>query len=243
MEWVEAQRVDIWLADLDAQCRQETCAALLAPEERERMRRFHFPRDARRFALGRAMLRIVLGRYLDRAPESLCFTYGEWGKPRLPESGAPYFNLSHAGPLALLAVAPFEIGVDIEAKRDDIDVRAVARVFMSEPERAHLDSLGERDRQATFFAYWCCKEAYMKACGLGMSLEPTRFTVSLDAKTAQLQPTADMGPQEAARWAFHRLAVPPGYDAALVCDNAHRPIQINMRSFTSWPAQTDSFPT
>ena len=78
----------------------------LSDDERERAGRFHFARDHDHYTAARAVLRIILGRYLDRPPASLRFKYNSFGKPSLDGgAGGVRFNLSHSGGLALYAVA------------------------------------------------------------------------------------------------------------------------------------------
>jgi len=64
-------------------------------------------------------LRTILGRYLDRDSARVRFRYGHRGKPALaPERGdlEVRFNASHAGDLALFAIARGrEVGVDVDS--------------------------------------------------------------------------------------------------------------------------------
>ena len=76
--------VHVWRATLDWSA--EAIADLepiLAPDERERMRRFHFERDRRCHLVARGLLRTLLGRYLGMAPGQLRFDYSPFGKPSL----------------------------------------------------------------------------------------------------------------------------------------------------------------
>lgn len=62
---------------------------------------------------GRCVLRHVIGRALGKRPADVGINYNVWGKPEV--IGGPFFNLSHCGRAALLAVdelAP--VGADIE---------------------------------------------------------------------------------------------------------------------------------
>ena len=73
--------VHVWTASREANDDVvEAMRALLAPDELKRADRFAFPRDRRQFAVGRGLLRTILGRYLDRPPESLRFVAGAHGR-------------------------------------------------------------------------------------------------------------------------------------------------------------------
>jgi len=54
-------------------------AALLHADERARASRFYFARDARRYTVGRAMLRLILSHYTELPPDTLRFTYNPYG--------------------------------------------------------------------------------------------------------------------------------------------------------------------
>ena len=99
--------------DLDTAARLEC----LSPDERARADRFHFARDARRWAAGRALLRCTLSAYLSAAPEKLCFALGPWGKPFLPDCPLR-FSVTHSDSALLVAIAwQQEVGIDIEGRR------------------------------------------------------------------------------------------------------------------------------
>ena len=81
--------VHVWRVSLDlAPAQIQSFLPKLAADERARAARLHFERDRDHFTVARGVLRSILGRYLNRAPESLSFCYGSHGKPSLArESG------------------------------------------------------------------------------------------------------------------------------------------------------------
>ncbi|HLJ80192.1 MAG TPA: hypothetical protein VKT52_01820, partial [Ktedonobacterales bacterium] len=75
-----AGEVHIWLASLEPPDDElRALAATLDAAERDRAARYRFERDRRRFIAARAILRAVLGAYLDVLPASIAFTYGPHG--------------------------------------------------------------------------------------------------------------------------------------------------------------------
>ena len=93
-------------------------------------------------------------------PEGGTIVRGEHGKPCFAEDGAPHFSLSHAGGLAVAAVADeAPIGVDLELFRDTIPAKALAKRFFSDEDLALLSRHGD------FFALWTKKEAVSKLVG------------------------------------------------------------------------------
>jgi 4'-phosphopantetheinyl transferase len=129
---------------------------LLAPEERARAQRFRFERDRSRYIVGRALLRTLLGRYLETPPRELEFEYGEFGKPAL-RSG-PWFNLSHSANVALYALSSAgEIGIDVELDDADFASERIAERFFSPSEVSVLRSLAPECQPRAFLACWTRK--------------------------------------------------------------------------------------
>jgi len=71
--------------------------ALLTPEERARAARFRQPTDRRRFVVGRASLRYLLGQQLGQAPAQITLVLNAFGKPQLPAPAPLHFNIAHSG--------------------------------------------------------------------------------------------------------------------------------------------------
>jgi 4'-phosphopantetheinyl transferase len=215
--------VHVWRSTLDWSA--EATAALepvLSPDERERVRRFHFERDRRCHLIARGLLRTLLGRYVGMAPDALRFDYSPFGKPSLAASlmtRALQFNVSHAGELLLIAVAAGRtLGIDVEHIRTDIAVGEIAARFFSAHERDALATLPGDLQQQAFYDCWTRKEAYIKAVGDGLSLPLDQFDVAfLPGEPARLLATRP-DPAEARRWSLRELQVADGYKAALAVE-------------------------
>ena len=142
------------------------------------------------------------------------------GNPRwaAPNAGIR-FNVSHSQEIALIAVAHGrEVGVDIEFVRQLTDQEQLLTSNFSSREVAAFRLLPRQQQQAAFFAGWTRKEAYLKACGEGLSIPLDSFAVSLgpDDPAALLEVRHD--PMEPARWGMANLSVAPGYAGALVAE-------------------------
>lgn len=182
------------------------CRELLNAEERARADRFVFPRHNRRFTVARAFLRTILGEAIGRAPESIEFVLSEYGKPSLA-GGEVQFNLSHSHELAVMALAPATIGIDVEHVRPMPDALKLAERFFAPDEIEVLKLADDLDR--AFFRCWTAKEAYLKARALGIgSLALDSFAVSLHPDAPELLRADDDDPR---RWRMSRAAVPEGY--------------------------------
>ena len=99
------------------------------------------------------------------------------GKPRFLEQGAPHFNLSHAGGLAVAALCEeAAVGVDLEFPRDAAKEAAVAARYFTPSEQALFAARGD------FAALWTRKEACAKCLGVPLSSVLSR-DISLITRT------------------------------------------------------------
>lgn len=212
--------VHAWIASLDQP--PDQVARLwqtLADDERERARRFYFPRDRDHFVVARGMLRALLACYLREAPEAVGFRYGPYGKPELANASPLRFNLSHAHGQALYALAwEREIGADIEWMRRDVTSEQIAERFFSPREGAALRALSPEQQITGFFNCWTRKEAYIKARGLGLSLPLDSFDVTLAPEEAPALLETRPDPDDAARWSLAAIDAGPGYAAAIAVE-------------------------
>jgi 4'-phosphopantetheinyl transferase len=153
------------------------CALWLSRDEQVRAARFRFDQDHDHFVVAHGYLRCVLGAYCGRPPGSLVFRRNPLGKPEL--TGVPplptrvRFSLTHSHGRALLAVArEFEVGVDLEQVRTEIDYRALAVRFFAPSESKNIVAHGEEEARRAFFRHWVGKEAVLKARGTGLYVPP-----------------------------------------------------------------------
>lgn len=179
----DSQRIDMWqfsLSDLHPQA-----FALLSPDEQIRARRFYFDRHERRFTMARAGMRLILSRYLHEKSEKIHFNYNHYGKPELGPGHTLHFNLSHSGDRAFLAVGKnFPMGIDVE-NFSDRPYQDIAENLFSKTEVAALASLPAKDIALGFFHIWAQKEAFIKACGMGLSYPTQTFSVPVLPETSR----------------------------------------------------------
>jgi 4'-phosphopantetheinyl transferase len=169
---------ELWLAALDEQPADvvKYLQTFVSADEVARASRFYFERDRRRFIVGRAILRILLARYVGRSPRQIAFAYGPNGKPALASPDAPagtdasiYFNVTHSDGLVVYAFAgEGEIGVDVERIRDVPEWDHIALSYFAPAELARLYARPVGERPVEFFRSWTRQEALWKALGVGL---------------------------------------------------------------------------
>jgi 4'-phosphopantetheinyl transferase len=225
--WPQDATVDVWVAPLDAPPPVlDRLSAALSPAERRRAAAYRSASDARRFSAARGWLRHVLGDVLGLEPAAVPVSEDP-GKPRLLLGGPPRFNLSHAGELVVVAVASFEVGVDVEDARSGRRWSDVAPVTCSPREAAALAEVPEDEREEAFLAVWTAKEAYLKATGEGLAVPPERVVVGRPVPDAHTAVRVDDGEP---RWWVRPVRPADGYVGAVAAEGTRWGIRMRPTS-------------
>lgn len=130
---------------------------------KERCFEYCYPKDQALSCAAWMLLASMLRRYACHLGDPLSLVgFNAGGKPVW--SGGWQFNLSHSGDLAVCALChQAELGVDVEVHRS-LDAEEQAGLYADQ-------ALGEFEvagRADSFFDLWTRKEAFLKACGLGL---------------------------------------------------------------------------
>lgn len=209
-------------------------AATLTIDEQARADRLRFDQDRARFIASRGILRQILAGYTGHAPGHLRFHYQcrcgrptcrtEHRKPVLTAASGGeriFFNLSHAslgdqGGLVLIALADRrEVGVDLEPLDSRVAVADLAARILSPAERATWEALPSAMRERAFFDAWTCKEAYMKAKGVGLTAAFDQITITIGPTTTADGRRSIEDPGETGLWSLQSLWLGPRLSAAL----------------------------
>ncbi|MFE2627374.1 4'-phosphopantetheinyl transferase family protein [Streptomyces sp. NPDC001651] len=191
----------------EAEDRVVVLEGLLDEQERARARMGKLPGMRRRFVRAHAAARVILGARLGRSPRELRFTRGPWGKPVVDGAADTHFSLSHSGELALLALAPRPVGVDVEYARPDLDVTRLARRFFPEAEREMVERAG----RGAFVRFWTRKEACVKASGSRLAQGMGVPVAHTQSQAVVRDPTGTL----AGPWTVADLTLPSGYAGAV----------------------------
>jgi len=177
----------LWRARLsDFAGTQDSLAALLSDTEAARAARYKFPEPRERFTVGRAVLRWILSRYVDVAPDQLHLTQEAHGKPQLAHSEHRWlrFNLAHTDSLILCLVGSGRaVGVDVEMACPTVRMNRLASLLYTGDQHHIFDGLAEDARLQALLSMWTCMEALGKATGLGLASALKTFRVEVDPVT------------------------------------------------------------
>ena len=222
---LSSDEVHVWCASLDLPALSvQSLQRTLGAAELDRAGRFYFQRDRQRFIVAHGLLRVILGCYLDTEPKQLRFCNGPYGKPALDTTSSQAtlnFNLSHSDGLALYAIARGrEVGIDLERFRPVAGAEQIAKSFFSAQENDTLCALPHTQKREAFFNCWTRKEAYLKACGDGLTRHLNEIDVSLAPGEPARLLSIENNPQQVSRWTLHELAPAVGYVAALCVEGS-----------------------
>lgn len=215
-----AKEVHVWHMDLTAQeAALDRLFPLLDNHEQSRAARFLVPEPRVQFILSRAFLRIALGQYLQIDPREVRFHLAEHGKPELAEGGGLHFNLSHTEGTTMIAVTRAgRVGVDVGRIRENLDPLALGTRFFSSQEVDWMRLQPPDRRFAAFFACWTAKEAYVKACGAGLSVALDGFGVIPQPGNAELHLEIYGKPEESKRWSMWQFDLGPDLRSAVAVE-------------------------
>jgi len=136
-------------------------------------------------ATRRFYLRLLLGAYLDLPGKDVHITTRIKGRPEIDPSlsnGQLNFSVARSSGCYLIGInSGATIGVDMEgATRRPGKPLALARRYFSQQEKTALSNFGEEDLRRAFMHTWACKEAIVKASGLGIANQLCRFSVDVN---------------------------------------------------------------
>jgi 4'-phosphopantetheinyl transferase len=146
--------------------------SVLSRDELAHAARYRFARDRSAFVTTRAAVRRCLASELDVDPREVPIVREPAGRLRLSDDAPATdidFNVSHSGALAAVALTSGRrVGIDVEERRADRDLRGLVSDVMGVAERAMLGALDDAEFLRAFYACWTRKEAIVKATGLGL---------------------------------------------------------------------------
>jgi 4'-phosphopantetheinyl transferase len=202
---------------------------LLDQEELRRLNGFRFAQDRGRYAVAHANLRRILGGYCECPPAEIRFRANRFGKPELAdESPSLHFSLSHSQCIAVLAVAQGPpVGVDVEEVKP-IEPE-VADAHFSASELAHLRGLHGDAWLIGFYRCWTCKEAILKAEGVGLY----RALDSFDVALLPDEPAEVLGTRQPFSYPWKLYDLSPASGTAGALATAHSNARLACFSFLS----------
>ena len=192
---------------------------LLSAEEQRKATCFLGWQRQNQFVIGRGLLRLLVGGYLNRRPDEIVFANCRFGKPYLADPPWLHFNVSHSHDLVVLGFAnDRRLGIDVQK----IDTREltpeVANRVFSPSELSALRGFDWREQLDVFSRTWVAKEAYTKGIGCGLSQRFDQLEVTLAGDGRPRIRVKDKDDSGIASWRLRELRLAEGYTAALAAE-------------------------
>jgi 4'-phosphopantetheinyl transferase len=164
--------VSLWMVDADAVADADLLRyrGWLSAGETARYQRFVRAQRQRQFVVGRILLRAVLARLLDVAPQDVRLEEQVGNAPRLIapalKGPPPGFSISHSGRwVACAASIQTALGLDIEMRDPGRGLSALAEQAFDVDEMVQwgrMQYLSDEQRVENFYRMWSEKEARFK---------------------------------------------------------------------------------
>ncbi len=207
---------------------------VLSEDENERAGSFVREQNRWQFVFCRGILRFLLGRYSEKNPKDIFFSYSASGKPCLSgklEASFLKFNLSHTEDYLLIACAKeIEIGVDVEKIRPIPNFLQIMKQYYSKEENSYVLNLSKEEQQEAFFYCWTRKEALLKGLGVGIGegLKMIQRRSCLERYLKMYTSDSLTG------WSIDTLASPASYKIGLAYQGSGLSIENRMESWENY---------
>jgi 4'-phosphopantetheinyl transferase len=210
---------------------------ILDREERATFQRFVFARDRLDYAAAHALLRRTLSEAKPGVePGAWRFARTAAGKPYVvsPPADSMHFSISHTrGLVACATGCQGPVGIDVECDPLAPDNASLLADVCSRDEQAQIITAMPFERDKVFLDLWTLKEAYLKARGVGIGVDLTRYWFDLRkpgsisapfmGQAARIWWLALIRPTATSRAALAvRCETPPVLDAAVIDATASR---------------------
>lgn len=172
----------------------------------------------------RALVRTVLSKYADVSPSEWAFEVNSYGRPQIAgqhcENAELLFNISHTQGLIALAVTwNRAIGVDVENTDRATDFLGIANNVFAPIEVNDIASIPSSRKQERFFEYWVCKESYVKARGMGLSIPLDSFSFTFSDDCIHLSLRHELA-DDADSWSFRQYRPSSEHLLCVCCERS-----------------------
>lgn len=164
-------------------------------EEKERIGRFVFKRDFKASLIGRLLLRKFVNEFAGIGYSEVKFVRDERGKPWVEYPLVGDFkrvsvNVSHHGDFCVLAgeMGDTPLGVDVMKVERPINknlqeyFRLMYRQFAVREWETIKGEVDEKSQLAMYYRHWCLKESYVKALGVGITINLQNLCFKINTK-------------------------------------------------------------
>ena len=217
----EGNLIQVVYFSLDSDVEKRRCLyQYLSDDEKKRAARYRFDKHRHRFVTGRGTIREILADLVKCPPQEISFELNKFGKPALcaPASCRHIqFNASSSAMMGAIAISDgIALGLDIEKMKPakGVDNDLIVKNEFTRDEYDWYIKHRNSERPRIFFEFWTCKEAYLKALGIGLSGKLDSFSIDLTGQQPVVSYTG-LEPGEQSKLSLQRLNIPEEFMACL----------------------------
>lgn len=218
--------VHLWVVDVGQRIDQsDYYHGLLDNEEKKKASQFVFDYLKNRFTVCRGILKSLLGMYLSIDTAKVALAYGHYGKPNLVDSTQMIeFNLSHSENMAIFGFGKkISLGVDIEYISSKKEQTYPVEELLSSKEIQRFQNLQKKERNMAFFEAWTCKEAILKALGMGFYMSPKEIEMTFSPESEpKVLRIGNLKKNNIASWKLESIRWNQEYQIALAADCSYQ---------------------
>lgn len=135
--------------------------ACLNSAEQSRYHRFTRPQPQRTFLLARLLLKTALASKLGRSASEIHLAASKNGKPYIVDETGLQLNISHSGKAVAVAIADYNIGIDVEDQHTLQKVLPLVRQFINDEAAADIAAAADMAMDRLTL-YWTTLESLVK---------------------------------------------------------------------------------
>lgn len=207
---------------------------LLSDDEKRRAAGFRFDKHRNRFIVGRGTIREILAEIALCPPRIIRFDLNSYGKPALAKPASCrhiQFNASSSATLGAIAISNrIPLGFDIEKIKitGSRDYDLIVESQFTRDEYSWYQKHKESERVRLFFDFWTCKEAYLKALGIGLSGKLDSFSIDLQGREPSVSYT-ELEQEKQSMLSLYRLNVVEEFAGCLALPKKSTQINLSYR--------------
>jgi len=180
----------------------EHAISCVQTEEKARLERFAYRKDIKASLIGRLLMRKFVNEYGGLPYDKITFLRDEHNKPILKDNSiAISFNVSHQGSYAVLAgeTVDVKLGVDVmtlgyTGHKSIPEFFRLMNTNFSAAEWMEIKGSPEKsetEQASMFYRHWALKESYVKALGVGITVDLRKIAFQTNSVLSKDSITTD----------------------------------------------------
>ncbi|MGI4022454.1 MAG: 4'-phosphopantetheinyl transferase family protein [Janthinobacterium lividum] len=218
--YTDFKQITVWQIQISSfMANLNELKSLLQTQEMEKIKRYQQENDRNQRIISKAVLRILLGRYIGINPKEIRFQVDQHKKAVIENPfSSLHFNVSHSGDWVLIVIADISVGIDVEQMNTAFTWQNMLSLSFSPEEICFIKNTD--CPYQSFYKLWTRKESLLKATGKGL-VDDLALIPALDG--IHLNPAAITGSAE--NWQTFSFKVDENHVASVTFNSVKTALQ------------------